>query len=245
MIRLLGGGFLGSIFAEEVYKRMYAMEDFHCEMVIADFDTFEDRNSANQNVVLDKAKEGVNKAIYLKDLGQRYGLRKITAITEKIVPENVEKFFDGAGIIVSAADNYTVRKLLWEIALTKDVPVMHLGISQAGTGSVEWSWGARYDSWPISPVALGGKKFEEPVLATLPPCDLVALRGLGLNTGLAGAKALGIFRGLDPESYFGGSVDARTITTWSSTNHSHKMVSATSFDERGGTELEVPAKALV
>lgn len=248
MIHVIGAGFLGSIFLEEWFKRMYAME-MNPAMTIHDFDRFEPRNCANQNVQLaqtrfEREEDHPTKAQHLMRIGIQYGLSELTAQGARIEEENADDLLKDAEIIVSAVDNYATRKLLWNQALAKNIPIMHLGIAQDGTGSVEWSWGLHLETWPMSPVALAGKELPNPKLVSLPPCDLVGLRGLGLNTGLAAAKALGLLYGIDPENYFPAPLPRQLFTVWASTNQGHKMVEATTFEEdENGKALEVPQAA--
>ena len=232
-ITIVGAGFLGSLLAEELGKRLFAFEMAGSFPVrVVDFDSFEERNMANQNVRIDGV--GQPKAKVVGGILSGYGV-SVMADVAKLTEENVDRLLADSLLLVSAADNYPCRLLLWQEAIKTGTPLLTLGVSQQGTGQVDWTLGTEFDSWSLSPVALGSRKPPtEMILPTLKPCDLIALRGLGLNTALAGAKAAMIYFGKDAEKYFGDAPpDIGTLTTWATTNASHKMLEALSFDEAG------------
>lgn len=217
-IALVGCGFLGSLLAEEIAKRFYAFEE-RSGITLIDFDRVEERNAANQNFDLEDAGQLKVDAVYRRM--KRYRV-DADPIARRVAKENLG-MLDDYGIIISAVDNLPTRQLLWYFARAAKKPLLHLGVSQGGTGSVDWTW-RDFDSWPLSPIALLGQtRYKEDVPKELRPCELIAFRGLGLNTALAGAKALGIFLGFDPEKHIEDDVLPRTITTWDVDTMGHRL----------------------
>lgn len=226
-IALVGCGFLGSIFAEEMAKRFFAFND-HPEWVLIDFDNVEKRNAANQNFNLEDAgREKVNAVSSVLDLYHQNAVARC----KRLDKSNVMELLEGVDVIVSAVDNLPTRTLLWYHARAHKIPLLHLGVSQQGTGNVEWTWGT-YDTWTMSPIATLGQTAKlnsaENIPRELKPCELIAFRGLGLNVGIAAAKALGIFVGLDPEKAVNESLQLdvlpNTMSTWTATNTGHQLV---------------------
>lgn len=226
-IALVGCGFLGSIFAEEFAKRQFAFDDVS-EWTLVDSDSVEQRNCANQNFDfsdVDGAKvDAVSRQLrnYTIPANER---------SVRLDKSNVGDILDEAHIIVSAVDNLPTRELLWYYAKERKLPLLHLGVSQQGTGNVDWTVG-RYDTWTMSPLLTLGQQRKllgaENIPRELKPCELIAFRGLGLNVGIAAAKALGIFMGFDPEKVvnekLGFDVLPRTASTWNATNEGHKLI---------------------
>lgn len=209
-IAIVGCGFLGSLFAEEIAKRFYAFEE-RSTITLIDFDTVEERNAANQGFT--RMDAGAQKVRAIADRLDEYHVPSVT-YPLRLDKTNVGQLLDDVDLVVSAVDNLETRQLLWYYCRGTRKPLLHLGVSQGGTGSVDWTV-EDFDSWPLSPIALlGQKNYKEDIPKELRPCELIAFRGLGLNTALAGAKALGIFMGLDPEKTTGADVLPRTITTW-------------------------------
>lgn len=222
MIALVGCGFLGSLFAEELSKRLMAFELGGTIIKLIDSDTFEQRNAANQNCRLIHANEP--KAEVMAQLVSEYGLAARHAVV-RVTEDNINAVLEGVTFVVDAVDNLETRHLLWRWCKGHDIPLMHLGISQAGTGCVDWTY-KEFDSWSLSPIALaaqGGAAPAGPVEA-LPPCELVAFRGLGFNTALCGAKAYGIWQGLDAENEVGNDLEAGLMTVWQTENKSHRLL---------------------
>lgn len=232
MITIVGAGFLGGLFAEEWGKRLFAYERSGPVSVI-DFDRVEDRNAANQVFTVKDGEQGVFKSEAVRDRLLKYNVEVPHLRPTKLDKSNIDTLLHGTTLIVSAVDNLPTRQLLWYYGKAKDVPVLHLGVSQGGTGNVDWTYG-KTDTWSLSPIALLGQgrrlSFEKST-ETLPPCELVAFRGLGLNTALAGAKAAGIYHGWDAENVLSEQVMPGTMTVWTSTNTSHALVSVHQEDE--------------
>jgi hypothetical protein len=233
-IALVGCGFLGSLFAEEMAKRQFAFDDT-TEWVLIDFDKVEERNAANQNFTLDDEDRFKIDAVH--DRLSAHGLI-VDRHPKRLDKLNIGALLDDAKIIVSAVDNLPTRELLWYHARARRLPILHLGVSQGGTGNVEWTYG-RYDTWSMSPILTLGqkKKMEsaENIPRELKPCELIAFRGLGLNVSVAAAKALGIFMGFDPEKVvnerLGVDVLPGTVTTWSATNTGHQLIEIKELNE--------------
>jgi hypothetical protein len=133
----------------------------------------------------------------------------------------VKDVLKDATTLVSALDNIEARDELWMHALYAKVPLLNLGISQMGTGKVEWTT-VDHDQYGLSPVARINMMNYTEKNVTLKPCELIGFRGLGLNMGIAAAKALGIFKGLDPEKSV-KNVKPGTLTAWSADMTSHQL----------------------
>jgi hypothetical protein len=223
-IALVGCGFLGSLFAEEMAKRQFAFND-NTEWTLIDFDKIEERNAANQNFT--RTDDGKRKTTAVYERLALYHLEGKT-IPKRLEKSNIGEFLDEAKVIISAVDNLPTRELLWYYARANRVPLLSLGVSQQGTGNVEWTVG-KYETWSMNP--LGQKKkmeSAENIPRELKPCELIAFRGLGLNVAIAAAKALGIWFGWDPEKQvvetLGVDVLPNTASTWSATNTGHQLV---------------------
>ena len=151
-IALVGCGFLGSLFAEEFAKRAFAFDE-ELEWTLIDFDQVEERNAANQNFDLLNAEESKVEAVEDRLMGYR---NTVSAHAIRLDKTNINELLHDAGLVVSAVDNLPTRELLWYYAKETRKPLLHLGISQMGTGNVEWTVG-RYDTWSMSPLATLGQ----------------------------------------------------------------------------------------
>ena len=227
-VTLVGCGFLGSILLEELCKRAFAFGESLFFSLIDD-DEFESRNAANQNVSLADVEEGLYKSKRAWQICKSYNqkaLRHQIFLDNGNVDELIQK---PVALVIDAVDNLPTRQLLWKQALKLDIPVLHLGISQGGTGKVEWTLGKGFDNFSLSPVALAGRSIKEiqalTEVETLPPCELVAFRGLGLNTALAAAKAVFIYFGFDPEREILNASDGEigVATSWNASNRGHEI----------------------
>lgn len=234
MIALVGCGFLGSLLVEEIGKRWFAFNEGE-PILLIDFDTFEERNCANQNVrrgdVQEAEEDGQKlfKVDHLGDILQGYNIVPILC-TRKLLKENVNGLLTYMGekpsLIVSALDNIPTRNLLWYYTKQHNIPLLTLGISQSGTGTVEWTW-KNHDSYSLSPLATLGQAKKLASLSNVPkelkPCELIAFRGLGLNMAVAASKAIGIFKGFDPETVIGDPLPRTHLTVWDATNTGHSL----------------------
>lgn len=229
LIAVVGCGFVGSIFVEELAKRLFAAGLTPAfKLVLIDDDLWDERNSANQNTQPRSA--GELKADCMADLLYEYGINA-ESFTSRLTQDNIEELLRDCELVVDAVDNYATRKLLWEFSIRTGVPVLHIGVSQSGTGTVEWTRGELWDNWTLSPLALRGKTPPANDIEELPPCELVALRGLGLNIGLAAAKATAIYLGSDPEQHVREAADpAQCLASWSAHNQGHELLSVVLFD---------------
>lgn len=92
---------------------------------VCDFDSPEMSN-LNRQLLHDPSRIGVNKAvsaqITLKQLNPDV---QVQAITDKIVPENVDALVGDADLIVDCMDNFPTRFVLNGCALRKRIPLVH------------------------------------------------------------------------------------------------------------------------
>ena len=235
-IALVGCGFLGSLFAEEVTKRLFAFET-RVQWAFVDDDVIDDRNPANHLFTLQDV--GQAKVRALKNRMRLYAPTAVDTLAYKkrVGPKSrnfgqmLAAWSGEAGnplIVVDAVDNLPTRHWLWRLGKLQGFTVLHLGVSQLGTGAVEWTRGDAIDTFSLSPIALaaagldGDAQAQLTQLDHLPPCDLVGFRGLGLNVAVAGAKAVGCFAGLDPENTAPPAASG-TMTTWLATNFDHTL----------------------
>lgn len=230
-LTLVGCGFVGSIYIEEVLKRMRALKN-EIDVIAIDGDMFEERNVANQNITMEAI--GLHKAQAMADLVQKYNFSSY-AITQRVGDKKGTIPVVAPGdpipdLIVDAVDNIETRHYLWKIGKKLDIPVLHIGVSQEGTGFISWSLG-NYSTFPLHPVTIAkmSPEQQEKLKApskTLPPCELVTFRGLGLNVGIAAAKATLIHWGDDLEDEYENPASEHRLTTWKATNYGHEMVEA-------------------
>lgn len=221
-VTVVGCGFVGSIFTDEYLKRQFA-GNLPQNWRHIDFDTVDDRNAANQNFLVDD--QGKYKAQVLSERAMRSG--KLTeAVTERLTPDNMETLLADSLLIVDGVDNLETRQLLWGYGMRTGVPVLHLGISEQGTGKVEWTHPA-HDTFSLAPQHTIGKPVVDPKSGVTPPCELARMRGVGLNTGFAAAMAAAIFFGFDPESHLKGEPSFGWMTEWASTPMSHLPIAET------------------
>jgi hypothetical protein len=211
-IVLVGCGFVGSVFATEFMKRCYAGK-LDPEFCFIDDDRVEARNCANQNFVL--ADIGRAKAEVLAQ--QAHDSDRIADWQQtRLAPDNIDALLEGADLIIDGVDNLATRQLLWGWGLRNEVPVLHLGISEQGTGKVEWTH-KDHQTFSLRPDQTFGKELLDPPSGVTPPCELARMRGVGLNVGFAAACALGIYMGFDPESHLEGIATAGYFTDWHAT----------------------------
>lgn len=208
-IVVVGCGFVGSVFTDEYLKRAFAGKLPYALRFI-DYDTVEERNCANQNFYQTDAGKYKAEVMYEKATASgRYAEYR----TEKLVPENIDALLEGAVLVVDGVDNLATRQLLWGHAQGAGVPVLHLGISEQGTGKVEWSH-PDHNTFSLAPQHTAGKDIVDPKSGVTPPCELARMRGVGLNVGFAAAMAAAIYFGFDPESHLKGEATDGTLTEW-------------------------------
>lgn len=224
MIAIVGCGFLGSLVAEEIGKRWFAFDEDENIMCI-DFDHVEKRNAANQGFTL--SNEGETKADAVCQRLRAHGVRTDRQVI-RVEKNNIEAVLADATFIISAVDNIPTRTMLWYYARKHGIPMLSLGVSQQGTGVIEWTHG-EYDTYSLNPLAIMGQREKLESLANVPrelkPCELIGFRGLGLNVAVAAAKAIGIWKGFDPEKVLGADepLPRSTYTTWDATNTGHSL----------------------
>jgi len=211
-IGVVGCGFVGSVFTTEFLKRCFAGK-LDPSFLFIDDDTVEPRNCANQNFVL--ADVGQAKALVLAKQAQA-GDKLAEWRQVRVTPDNIDAVLDGCDLLIDGVDNLATRQLLWGYGLRKDLPVLHLGISEQGTGKVEWTHRA-HQTFSLRPDQTVGKEIIDPPSGVTPPCELARMRGVGLNIGFAAACAAAIYLGFDPESHLEGAAPLGTFTDWHAT----------------------------
>jgi hypothetical protein len=236
-LHIVGLGSLGSCLANEVAKRAMATA-FPMALHLYDDDKVESRNVAAQHF----SPRDLNKS-------------KVEAVAENLEPYNVEvktyqvrltqeniselMKLDGQSIILDCVDNITARHLLWNRGLCTDTPVLHLSMSEVGSGEVSWNW-REVDTFSLSPKNLSPQKLEEirkpKEEKKMPPCELNSFRGLILNTILAGLNSLFIFLGKDITKEYAEVTENGELpgimSTWTTNTAAHKcMVELTQHQE--------------
>lgn len=218
MIALIGAGFLGSIFAEEFGKRTWAQEAGRANVLVVDPDEFEPRNAANQNVRI-SAFMGDNplplKAKLAADTLLAYE-QNATYERLRVTPENIDELLppDKVDVIVDAVDNVETRQLLWHYGLKHGIPVLHIGMTQQGTGAVEWTIDFEHDTFSLSPLQTMEQEKQPEVPKKLRPCELIAHRATGFLVAHRGAVALGHLFAVDPEEMFPELAGKSFASSW-------------------------------
>jgi hypothetical protein len=211
-ISVVGCGFVGSVFTTEFMKRCYAGK-LDPEFRFIDDDTVEARNCANQNFLLAdigraKAEVLATQALASDKVAEWHRVR--------LTPDNIDELLEDTSLVIDGVDNLATRQLLWGYAMRTGVPVLHLGISEQGTGKVEWTHRS-HQTFSLRPDQTAGKDIPDPASGVTPPCELARMRGVGLNTGFAAACAAGIYFGFDPESHLEGELTHGYLTDWHAT----------------------------
>ena len=212
MLVLVGCGFVGSSLATEAAKRLWA-HDLTPRWRTIDGDVFDDRNAANQNCYPGDAGKPKARIIAqeLQDYKQNLAVgTSLDAHHVRVDETNIDALLEGSSLIIDAVDNVATRQLLWMYGVKHGVPVMHVGVSRAGTGAVEWTY-RDYDTFSLSPLALAGRPLPADPDEKLKPCELLVHRRNGLLVGHAAAVALTAYMGIDPEESFESQA---TLTTW-------------------------------
>lgn len=224
MIKVVGCGFVGSIFATEFAKLAFA-GDMPREFLFIDGDTWERRNAANQNVGLLEATEQKPKAQTIADMVRGYE-KEAEWEHARVTEDNISMLLHGARVIVDAVDNNKTRQLLYGYGLGQQVPVLHLGISEMGTGTVDWSH-PEHDTFALSPAKQAGKPpIKDPKTSHLPPCELASMRSVGWNTSYCAAMALALYLGFDAWGWIQG--DPRGwMTEWQANRQGYQPVQET------------------
>jgi len=92
---------------------------------VCDFDAPELSN-LNRQILHDDTRIGVNKSVSAKRTLETLNPDiQVTALTDKIVAENVDDMVGNADVIVDCMDNFPTRYLLNETAIRKHIPMVH------------------------------------------------------------------------------------------------------------------------
>lgn len=212
MISVVGCGFVGSVFVTEFLKRAYAGKLPHPFQFIDD-DTVEARNCANQNFQLGDI--GRPKAEVMHSLAIAQD-RMATYHQTRLTLHNMDTLLDGSTLVIDGVDNLETRQMLWGYGMRTSTPVLHIGISEQGTGKVEWSH-PEHETFSLRPQMTVGKTLVDPESGITPPCELARMRGVGLAAGFAAACAAAIYLGFDPESHLKGESPQGWFTDWHAT----------------------------
>lgn len=211
-IGVIGQGFVGSIFTSEAARIAFA-GTLPLQWRLVDDDVWERRNAANQQVTLADADEGTPKAStgakFLRDMNF-----KAEGLKLRLTEDNAKELLTGARVIVDAVDNLATRQLLYRVGLQLGIPVLHLGISQMGTGIVDWSV-LGHDTFHLAPYRTIGKTILDPESGITPPCELARMRAVGWHTSYAAATALGLYCGFDTWGHLNGVDSLGYFTEWS------------------------------
>jgi len=211
-IVVIGCGFIGSHVADEIPKLLYS-QDVSANFRFVDFDTWEGRNAANQNVDGVEAEDGIMKAETCARYASSYPGITSEAVTEKLTAFNAKQLLSDADLIIDCVDNIPTRQLLWGFALAGvSGPCMHTGISRQGQGIINWA-SPNFDTFPFRPDVVGGRTLKEQDIKE-PPCEMYKYRTAGVMLVQGIAKAAGFFFGLDPWNILEGAEDEGTMTCW-------------------------------
>jgi adenylyltransferase/sulfurtransferase len=92
---------------------------------ICDFDS-PDWSNLNRQILHNHNRIGTNKAVSAKQtLTELNPHITVTALTDKIVAENVDELVGKADLIMDCMDNFPTRYLLNESAIRKNIPLVH------------------------------------------------------------------------------------------------------------------------
>lgn len=226
---LFGCGALGSNLALEIAKRADS-SGTDLTLVLVDYDKVELRNlaaQAFQPTHLDMYK--VDAVAYLVEPYQHI---RVVKINNKLTKDNLTSLLNinpnNFYIGIDCFDNLEARRLTWKFGLINNIPIIHAGMSEKGSGVVSWNY-KNYDSFPYSSKNISPIKFKEVLeasesLESLRPCELNGFRPLVMNTVFATLEALFIFIGRDISRTI--SDDTREpglITNWTSNNKGYLL----------------------
>jgi molybdopterin/thiamine biosynthesis adenylyltransferase len=224
---ILGCGAIGSNLALELARRAFSTSTY-LNIVLLDYDVVEGRNLAAQAFLPKHI--GLPKVDAVEDLIQGFGHVSVSKLNLKLTEEtltevvNLVNSSDDASILIDCFDNLSTRNLTWKLGQVLNVPVIHAGMSEKGSGYVSWSTND-YDTFPLSPKNTDPKRMKEITEAqkragSLPPCELNGYRSLVLNTSIAAANALFIYLGIDNSQAIGPTNRAPGFkSNWATTNN--------------------------
>lgn len=223
-IVIVGCGFIGSHLADELVKLCFSQDIFPIQFTFIDFDRWEERNAANQNVNGTIARMGAFKADTCRDNASLYH-PDITAISinEKLTAENANLLLKEATLIIDCVDNIPTRQLLWAYGSQgKVAPVMHCGIARNGSGQINWST-TILDTFPFKPQFITGRDLQEQDIKE-PPCEMYKYRSSGLILFSAIARAFAFYHGKDPWEQLKGANENGILTCWSTNENGMKLL---------------------
>lgn len=221
-IVIIGCGFIGSHLADELPKLLFS-QDMIANFRFIDYDTWEHRNAANQNVSGVIAESGENKAITCTKYANMYPGISAEAVQEKLTASNAKDLLAGADLIIDAVDNIPTRQILWGFAKSGMVAAcMHTGISRQGDGIVNWS-SSVFDTFPFKPGNVAGRKLKNQDVKE-PPCEMYRHRTAGVILVQAIAKSAALFLELDPWNLLDGAHEAGMMTCWTSDLNGCKLL---------------------
>lgn len=215
-IHIVGAGSLGSTISIEIARRALALS-FPLELCLYDYDEVEERNVVAQAFL--PSHIGMKKVDAVYSMLEGFTNVEVSTFDIKIGKKNNLKELNEQSIIIDCVDNIPTRQLLWKLGVIYAVPVIHVGMSEKGSGYVQWNYTKEetdIDTFHLSPTHFkvknsGEKKGEEDI--KLPPCELNSMRTLILNTSMAAVNSLFIFLGMDISS-FSSKGKKGTITNW-------------------------------
>ncbi len=92
---------------------------------ICDFDS-PDLSNLNRQILHNHHRIGINKALSAKQTLEELNPDiNVTALTDKIMPDNVDEIVGNAELIMDCMDNFPTRYILNECALRKNIPLVH------------------------------------------------------------------------------------------------------------------------
>jgi hypothetical protein len=215
VIAVVGCGFIGSHLAEELPKLFFSRDLFPFTWRFIDFDKWEERNAANQNVSWEEASQQEYKAETCAKLAGKYPHNDVEAVTEKLTAHNSRELLGDSVLVIDAVDNIPTRQLMWGLAKGGATgPCMHTGISRRGDGLINWS-APNFDTFPFNPAAVMGRDLA-PQDFREPPCEMYKYRTAGVILVQAIAKATAFYMGEDPWNLIGGHAEQGDMTCWNS-----------------------------
>lgn len=213
VIAVVGCGFIGSHLAEELPKLFFSRDMYPFVWRFIDFDNWEDRNAANQNVSYRVANSKELKAETCARMAMEYPHNDVEAVTEKLTPANSNELLGDTALVIDAVDNIPTRQLMWGLAKGGATgPCMHTGISRKGEGIINWS-APNFDTFPFNPAAVAGRNLA-PQDFREPPCEMYKYRTAGMFLVQGIARATAFYFGEDPWNLLQGHSEKGDMTCW-------------------------------
>jgi len=224
---IFGCGAIGSNLALELARKCSSTSTY-LNIFLLDYDVVEKRNLAAQAFLPKHI--GLPKVDAVEELIRGFSDVDVFKLNLKLTEENLIEIInlikssDEVSIIIDCFDNLDARNLAWKLGQVLNIPVIHAGMSEKGSGYVSWSMSG-YDTFPLSPKNTNLKRIKEIAevqkgLKSLPPCELNGFRSLVLNTSIAAANALFIYLGIDNSQAIGPANRAPGFkSNWATTNN--------------------------